>query len=160
MHNNDVNDQAYRKFVSPITDAIKKDFVQEDMGLDFGAGPGPVISRVLSDCGFHIEQYDPFFFNIPELLDRKYHYLACCEVIEHFFNPEKEFALLKKLLLSGGKLYCMTDLFSEDKIFETWYYKDDPTHVFFYQAKTLLWIKERFGFQKMETNGRLIAFCN
>ena len=159
-HNNDVEDKKYQKFVSPITSAVIRDFTQSDKGLDFGAGTGPVISKVLKDCNFDIVQYDPFFHNYPDLLEEKYNYIACCEVIEHFHNPKKEFILLKKLLLQNGKLYCMTDVYNEDINFHNWYYKNDPTHIFIYHKKTIHWIKEEIGFLNVRIEGRLITYSN
>ncbi len=158
QHNNDVEDTGYQKFVSPITSAIIRDFSTESKGLDFGAGTGPVISKLLNDQKFQIMQYDPFFHNHPELLNGQYDYIACCEVIEHFYNPNKEFQLLKKLLLPGGKLYCMTDIYDESINFEKWYYKNDPTHVFIYQTETINWIKKEFGFSNVSITGRLITW--
>lgn len=160
LHNNDVNDKKYQNFVSNITSAIMKDFTQKDKGLDFGAGTGPVISKVLNDNGFCIVQYDPFFHNYPELLNEKYDYIACCEVIEHFYNPQKEFSLLKKLLRQNGKLYCMTDIYDESIDFHKWYYKNDPTHVFIYHKNTIQWIKKEFGFLNVTIEGRLISYFN
>ena len=159
-HNNDVHDIGYQRFVSPITSAILNNFTFYDKGLDFGAGTGPVISKILKDNNYCIEQYDPYFHNKPILLTKKYNYIACCEVIEHFYNPKKEFHLLKKMLDSNGKLYCMTDIFDESIDFHQWYYKNDPTHVFIYQLKTFEWIKRKFRFTKVNIQGRLITFSN
>ena len=159
-HNNDVNDKRYQNFVSNITSAILKNFTQNDKGLDFGAGTGPVVSKVLKDSDFCIVQYDPFFHNYPILLDEKYDYIVCCEVIEHFYNPKKEFSLLKKLLQQNGKLYCMTDIYDESIDFHKWYYKNDPTHVFIYHKNTIEWIKKEFGFLNVTIEGRLITYFN
>ncbi len=159
-HNNDVEDKKYQNFVSPITSAVLRDFTQRDKGLDFGAGTGPVISKVLKDYNFDIVQYDPFFHNYPDLLERKYDYIVCCEVMEHFHNPKKEFILLKKLLLENGKLYCMTDVYNEDINFHNWRYKNDQTHTFIYHKKTIHWIKEEIGFLNVTIEGRLITFFN
>lgn len=60
-HDNDVNDKNYQGFVAPITGAVKANFTPEHRGLDFGAGAGPVVSKVLQDAGYDIEQYDPYF---------------------------------------------------------------------------------------------------
>lgn len=159
-HNNDIDDEKYQKFVSSISSAIMRDFTQKDVGLDFGAGPGPVISKVLKDNNFFIRQYDPFFHNHPELLDEKYDYIACCEVIEHFYDPAKGFRLLKKLLLHNSKLYCMTDIYDESIDFHNWYYKNDQTHVFIYHEKTIHWIKEKYEFSDVTIEGRLVTYCN
>lgn len=157
-HNNDIEDKGYQKFVSPIVNSILRDFNPNDAGLDFGAGTGPVISKMLSDSGFQIVQYDPFFHNYPDLLTRKYNYIACCEVIEHFHDPEKEFILLKELLAPGGRLYCMTDIYRDTIDFGKWYYINDPTHVFIYQEETFTWIKETLGFKNVVVEGRLVVF--
>ncbi len=158
QHNNDVNDPRYQKFVEPIVTAVLEDFTVEDHGLDFGAGTGPVISKLLKDHNYQIEQYDPFFHYNPDLLQRKYNYIVCCEVIEHFHYPKKEFELLKSLLLPEGILYCMTEIYNKDLEFDKWYYKNDPTHVFLYHDKTLEWIKEALGFSKLTIDGRLVKF--
>lgn len=158
-HNNDVFDERYQLFVSPITNAVQKDYNTNSIGLDFGAGPGPVISKVLGDNGYLLKQYDPFFSDNPEVLKVSYDYIVCCEVIEHFHSPGKEFTLLRSLLKPGGRLYCMTHLYSSEVDFGNWYYKNDNTHVFLYQHKTLQWIKNRFTFSQLSVNERLIVFC-
>ncbi len=157
-HNNDVENKGYQKFVSPITTATFRDFTQKDKGLDFGAGTGPVISKILKDNGYSIVQYDPFFHNHPEMLESKYDYIACCEVIEHFLDPKKEFLLLNNMLQLGGLLYCMTDVYEESIDFHKWYYKNDDTHVFIYHKNTIEWIKKEIGFSKVTIEGRLISF--
>lgn len=159
-HDNDVNDKRYQEFVSPVVSAVLRDFLPAHTGLDFGAGTGPVISKMLQDNNFRIAQYDPFFHNNPGLLQDRYDYIISCEVIEHFHRPAKEFDLLRSLLRHKGKLYCMTDIYREDMNFKRWYYKDDPTHVFFYMEETLVFIKESFGFSELEVHDRLIIFSD
>ncbi len=157
-HNNDENDTNYQNFVSPITNTILKDFSPQDKGLDFGSGKSSSISKVLKDHNYSIEKYDPFFHNNPELLTKKYNYIACCEVIEHFFDPAKEFELLKAMLAENGALICMTHLYNDTIDFKNWYYRRDKTHVFIYQAETIKWIKNEFGFAKVQIENRLIQF--
>ena len=156
LHNNDINDAKYQNFVTPITAAILRNNTTQHSGLDFGAGTGPVISKVLKDNHYKIEMYDPFFHNKTSLLNKKYDYIACCEVMEHFYNPEKEFEMLHNLLLPKGVLYCMTELYKDTIDFSTWHYKNDPTHVFLYRKETLDWIKSKFGFRKVHIENRLI----
>lgn len=159
-HNNDVFDKRYQNFVSPITSAILENFSKDHIGLDFGAGTGPVISKILGDNDFKIKQYDPFFHKNEKLLREKYDYIACCEVMEHFYSPKKDFGLLKNVLLKGGRLYCMTDIYDDSIDFSLWYYKNDPTHVFMYQKETIIWIKNEFRFSDVTIEGRLITFFN
>ncbi|MBS4030560.1 MAG: class I SAM-dependent methyltransferase [Clostridiales bacterium] len=158
-HNNNVNDIRYQEFVAPITTVIQNKFNKEHAGLDFGAGTGPVITKILRDSGFNIELYDPFFWNNPALLNKKYDYIACCEVIEHFRNPFKEFGLLRSLLKPNGSLYCMTKIYTENIEFQKWHYKNDPTHVFFYHEKAIAWIGSHFNFSTVSTQDRLIHFA-
>ncbi|MCW5520350.1 class I SAM-dependent methyltransferase [Aureitalea sp. L0-47] len=156
-HNNDVNDPGYQEFVSPITEAVQKYFTKGATGLDFGAGTGPVIAKVLGDHGYAIELYDPFFHPDREVLNKNYDFIVCCEVIEHFHRPQEEFLMLRRLLKPGGRLFCMTDPLPEVN-FDKWYYKDDPTHVIFYSEENLTFIKEDTGFAELITRDRLIIF--
>ena len=66
--------------------------------------------------------------------------------------------LLSKLLKDEGKLICMTSLYSESTDFDTWYYKNDPTHVFIYQKETLDFIVEACDFDHVKIRERLIVF--
>ncbi len=159
-HNNDIEDERYQTFVSPIVSSVLRDFTATCKGLDFGAGTGPVITKLLQDNKFQIAQYDPFFHNYPAILAKKYNYIICCEVIEHFHDPKKEFSLLKELLLKNGKIYCMTGIYNKSINFGNWSYKNDITHVFIYQKETFLWIKDKFGFTNVTIDGRLITFYN
>jgi SAM-dependent methyltransferase len=157
-HNNDPRDKGYQAFVSPLVNAVLNDFSPNDKGLDFGAGTGPVVSELLTGKNYHVVQYDPLFHDQRELLSGKYDYIVCCEVIEHFHHPGKEFALLRGLLHPRGKLYCMTSIYNPGIDFETWYYKNDFTHVFFYQQETILWISEKYGFTGVLTDNNLVVF--
>ena len=157
-HENDPKDARYQAFVSPITDRVLLHQVPEERGLDFGSGTGPVITEVLQHNGFDIEPYDPFFCNRPELLDRHYAYIACCEVIEHFHDPAEEFDRLNGLLEPGGRLYCMTALFDKGIDFRNWHYRRDATHVFIYRRETMDWIAAKFGFSDVVIGSRLIVF--
>jgi SAM-dependent methyltransferase len=157
-HHNDISDPGYRKFVSPIIDQVLQNYSAIDEGLDFGAGPGPVISTLLTEKGYRISQYDPFFCNKPELLVKKYDYIVCCEVIEHFHNPHKEFELLYRLMKPGGHLYCITGIYSPHIHFGSWHYIRDFTHVFIWQEKTLHWVAENLGFSSVSTDNNLVCF--
>jgi SAM-dependent methyltransferase len=158
LHKNDVHDPGYREFVSPIVNYILSRYQPQSNGLDFGAGTGPVISKMLIEKGFTINQYDPFFSNHTELLSLQFDYIVCCEVIEHFNNPNKEFMQLRSMLLPGGELICMTELLRDNIDFNDWYYKNDPTHVFFYHPKSFDYIKSEFDFSEVIIDKRLIRF--
>lgn len=157
-HNNDINDSRYQKFVEPVVLKVQERFGPEHIGLDYGAGTGPVAAKLLRDKGYSVELYDPYFWNNPKVFQKKYDFIICCEVIEHFNAPAKEFKRLRPLLNPGGALFCMTDLYSDTVNFREWYYKNDPTHVFFYHRDTLIWIKLKIGFSSLKVNRRLVQF--
>ncbi len=156
-HNNDVEDPRYQAFVAPIVDFVIANRLPTEEGLDFGSGSGPVISKLLQDKGYHIVQYDPYFANEPARLEQSYHYILSCEVIEHFFQPAIEFRRLRRLLLAGGQLICMTHLYDDRIPFTNWYYRKDPTHTFIYTAATIRYIAAHFGFDQLLLEGRLLV---
>ena len=156
-HNNDVNDPRYQQFVAPIVAAVQANFNIESKGLDFGAGTGPVITKLLEDKGYSMALWDPFFHPATVVLATTYDFIVCCEVIEHFNKPDAEFERLFNLLKPDGKLFCKTDLLPETPL-KDWYYATDPTHVIFYSEESLRWIQEHFGFSEVQIDGRLITF--
>jgi cyclopropane fatty-acyl-phospholipid synthase-like methyltransferase len=158
QHNNDIYDERYRTFVSPITKHILERYKINSNGLDYGAGTGPVISTILNENGYGINKYDPYFSPDVTVLEKEYDYIVCCEVIEHFYHPKKEFIKLKNLLKNNGELICKTDLYDENIDFSKWKYKNDPTHVFFYSRDTFEWIKQNIGFNKVSIEGRVVIF--
>lgn len=157
-HNNDVEDKRYQSFVSPIVKEVLKDYNKNHKGLDFGAGTGPVITKLLRDKGYNMKIYDPFFAKYPKALEEKYDYIVCCEVVEHFHQPREEFKLLKSILKPGGSLYIMTNIYNNNIDFQSWNYKDDITHVFLYDKKALEWIKDEFKFSYLSIEDNLIIY--
>lgn len=156
-HDNDVEDPRYQNFVSPLVDKITEQFNKDSLGLDYGSGTGPVITKMLTDLGYEVNTFDPFFDNKPHVLDLKYDYIVSCEVIEHFHTPYKEFQNLKSMLKPNGSLFLKTDVFTEDKDFHAWYYKSDETHVFFYHPETFKWLQTEFKFHDLKIDGRHIT---
>ena len=156
-HNNDVSDPRFRQFVSPLTKAVTTNHNPLERGLDFGAGVAPVITAMLREQGYAIEPYDPFFHPDHQLLASTYHYITCCEVIEHFHNPEAEFRRLHNLLKPAGILYIMTLLYDDSIDPAHWHYLRDPTHVFVYRKETIEWIANRFGYTRPEFYGRMMV---
>lgn len=157
LHNTNINDFGYLKFIKPLSNYVENNFTNSDKGLDFGCGKEGVAAEYLSSKGLSLAMYDPYFHDNKHLLNETYDFIISIEVIEHFNNPDKEFALLYKMLKNGGQLILMTDLLSEDTDFLNWYYKNDETHVFFYSPKTFIYIKEKYGFDSIAIRERLIV---
>lgn len=157
-HVSSIHDDGYYKFVSPIINEVKTHFCKGNTGLDYGCGHTPVLSEFLQREHYDMEIFDAVFFNEPSVLNRKYHFIVCCEVMEHFYQPSKDFHLLYESLLQGGKLICKTHLFETGMDFGQWYYKNDPSHVFIYQPQTIAWIKDHYQFNDVKIKDRLITF--
>jgi 2-polyprenyl-3-methyl-5-hydroxy-6-metoxy-1,4-benzoquinol methylase len=135
-HNNDIKDNEYRAFLSRLSDPLKEKISPGSNGLDFGCGTGPALADMLTQDGFKVELYDPFFFPDENALSKQYDFITCTETAEHFYDPFKEFKTLDSLLKPGGWLGVMTSFLTSDDEFENWYYRRDPTHVTFYCEKT------------------------
>ncbi|WP_158963004.1 class I SAM-dependent methyltransferase [Myroides fluvii] len=157
FHNNDVNDIGYQKFTSPITNEILARFEPNTLGLDFGCGKGPVITKQLVDRGYAVRLYDPYFHPDKSYVNQRYDYIFSCEVFEHFYHPHQEIMHLKKLLKPKGILLIMTHLYVDQVPFESWYYRKDETHVFIYTPKTFEYIAQRYHFNILNSTERLIV---
>ncbi len=158
LHQNHTEDQGYLKFVSPILESVRKGYKSDAVGLDFGCGHTPVISEVLKSENYKVDLYDPVFYPEKVFEGNAYDFIVCCEVMEHFQHPKREFHLLAQLLKPNGKLICMTSLYSDAIDFSTWYYKNDPTHVFLYRKETLAHIVRSSGFSHVKVSGSLVVF--
>jgi SAM-dependent methyltransferase len=157
-HNNDVNDLRYQNFTSPITNEILAHFKPQHLGLDYGCGTGPVISKVLRDKGYRVKLYDPYFYPGKDYLNHIYDYIFACEVFEHFRHPKQQIEKIVSLLKPGGYLLIMTHLFDSKTDFTTWYYRNDPTHVFIYTLQTVQFVAKAFALNIKKQNNRTIIF--
>ena len=135
-HNNDIEDERYKLFLSKLMNPLIKELKENSTGLDYGCGPGPALAKMLEEIGHKIYVYDPFFFPIHENLSKKYDFICCTETIEHFHDPYKEFHNFNELIINKGVIGLMTNFYTDDNLFEDWYYRKDPTHVVFYCEET------------------------
>jgi SAM-dependent methyltransferase len=157
LHENNPTDIGFQKFVSPLAQTIKNTIPEKHTGLDFGSGTGSAVGKLVREAGYNLFEYDPFFKANRSVLDSAYDFIICCEVIEHFHHPLKEFELLYSLLKPGASLFSMTNLLPERSEFPIWYYKNDLTHVLFYSIENLEWIKKKVGFSGLKIEGRVIT---
>ena len=103
---------------------------------DYGCGYAPALADILKKDGFNVELYDPFFFKNENIFCRKFNFITCSEVVEHFFKPYEEFNKIDSLLATNSWLAIMTSFMTEDYLFKNWHYRRDPTHVVFYKRIT------------------------
>ena len=156
-HNNDVHDPGYQNFVRPLVDWISTrvqktldlPWPSQACGLDFGCGPGPIMSYLLERQGYQMVPYDPFFADYPEHLNRTYDFVVACEVVEHFYEPLVSWSKMVYCLGAKSPLFIKTFLCTESIDFSQWSYRKDPTHVCFYSPVTIHWLQKYFGFSSV-----------
>lgn len=144
LHDNDPTDTRYRAFLSRLTTHLLPRLAQGASGLDYGCGPGPTVSALMQEHGYGVVNYDPLFLRVDAALDKRYDFITCTEVAEHFHDPRREFARLDALLRPGGWLGVMTGMLRRDEDFADWHYRRDPTHVVFYKPPTFAFLAEHF----------------
>ena len=156
-HENDPADARYRAFLDRLAVPLAARVAPPAHGLDYGSGPGPTLSVMLQEHGYAMAIHDPFFAPDTAPLERRYDFITCTETAEHFHAPAAEFARLDAMLAPGGWLGVMTQLYDPASVdFATWWYTRDPTHVVFYQHRTMRWIGERFAW-RVEFAGPTVA---
>ncbi len=157
-HNNDIHDPNYQKFVSPLVELVKNNFPVASRGLDFGSGTGPVLTHLLKQEGYEVLQYDVYFSAQEDVLQSEFDFIVSCEVVEHLYDPAKEFRNLAEKLKPGGWLAVMTLLYQDEDLFK-WFYSRDPTHVVFFSKPNLEWIQKNAGFSSVNIHSsRLVSF--
>ncbi len=146
-HKNDPQDRGYRDFLDRLAAPLAARLPPGARGLDYGAGPGPTLSLMMTERGFPTRIWDPFFAPDPRALEECYDFITCTETVEHLHRPGDEFHRLDALLRPGGILGVMTGILHADVDFATWWYVRDPTHVAFFAHRTLQWIAARHDWE-------------
>lgn len=146
-HENEVDDEAYRRFLSRLFVPMNSSLVAQAQGLDFGCGPGPALASMFTEAGHCMSLYDYFYQADTKVLAKHYDFISATEVVEHLHKPGLELLRLWKMLVPGGTLGLMTKLVLGKEAFSTWHYKNDPTHVCFFSRQTWHWWAREVGAQ-------------
>ena len=157
-HQNVSTDQGYLEFLGRIIRPLKPFLPKKFYALDFGCGPGPTLSLLLEEVGGIVENYDPIFFPDAHLLvPETYDVVTCTEVVEHFKNPQQDWETLTGLVKDNGLLAIMTLLFSKEIDYKSWWYKNDTTHIVFYQKETLNYLARKYNLEILYTDNKSIT---
>ncbi|MBC7428616.1 MAG: class I SAM-dependent methyltransferase [Bacteriovorax sp.] len=157
-HNNNSEDSGYVEFLRKIIPPLKLFLPKKFNALDFGCGPGPTLSLLLEEEGGMVENYDPIFFPDAHLLvPETYDVVTSTEVVEHFKTPKQDWDLLTGLVKDSGLLAVMTLFYSEEIDFKSWWYKNDATHVVFYQKKTIDYLTAEYNLEVLYTDNKSIV---
>ena len=157
-HNNSPMDKGYVDFLNQLIDPLITYLNEGDCGLDFGCGPGPAIDHILSSKGIFVDNYDPYFFNDKSLMRLQYDFVTSTEVLEHLSNPREDITKILDLVKPCGYIGIMTLIYDSRLSFGDWWYKEDPTHIMFYQNRTFQWIASWFNLDIMLVTDRVIIF--
>jgi 2-polyprenyl-3-methyl-5-hydroxy-6-metoxy-1,4-benzoquinol methylase len=89
LHRNTPADAGYRRFLSRLAQPLLERLPLASDGLDYGCGPGPVLAGMLAAAGHQVALYDPLFRDDATALARRYDFVTCTEVVEHFHEPAR-----------------------------------------------------------------------
>ena len=140
LHENDPRDPGYRRFLARLSAPLLERLPPQQMGLDFGCGPGPALAAIMAENGHRMDLYDPFYYNEPSVLEQSYDFICATEVVEHLREPERVFTDLFRMLKPGGWLGIMTKLVRSAEAFAEWHYIRDRTHICFYCRDTFVYL--------------------
>lgn len=146
LHQNTIDNEGYIRFLSGVVEIVKSRVPKGALGLDYGCGPGPVLAELLRRERYSMEIFDPFF--APKDLSAMSHafdFVTCTEAAEHFYSPGREFEAIFALLKPNGFLVLQTELVPKEISIKDWYYARDPTHVALFTDKTILYLKNQYG---------------
>lgn len=156
-HNNTLENQGYIEYLQKIKTSVFSQIpVHEDKSsikiLDYGCGPSAAFVSLLRKEGFDAYGYDPFFVEASSQEKTLFNFIFCIEVVEHFYNPLKDFTLLSDKMNKNTVLAVKTNIIPEtiddqsfNTFFSAWWYPKDSTHVSFYTKKALLYIADKVG---------------
>lgn len=144
LHQNNPEDDGYRRFLSRLTDPLIERLPLTSSGLDFGCGPGPALSAMLTEAGHTMVCYDPHYFPDYSLLESRYDFICATEVVEHLRQPSIEFERLFRIVNPGGWLAIMTKMVKNRNAFRDWHYIRDLTHICFFHQDTFVYLADHF----------------
>jgi hypothetical protein len=145
LHQNDPGDPGYRQFLSRLAMPLLARLEPGGQGLDFGCGPGPALAEWMREHGHAMDLFDPFYYDRPEVFEKRYDFICASEVLEHLRRPRFELHRLFGLLKSNGHLGLMTKLVIDRDAFRRWHYIRDPTHICFYSRRTFAFLGKAWG---------------
>ncbi len=158
LHNNSPDDEGYKGWLESFIRQAVIPYYRSGRILDFGSGPRPVLSDILMEKGYPVLSYDPFFSpSWPE--GESCSLILLCEVLEHIFDPVKAFRLLSRIAAPDARLAVRTEFLSlpTSESFGKWWYKEDMTHVRFYNESSLRKLAEKSGWELVHQDGRSLA---
>ena len=147
LHENDLFDPGYRRYLEHFLENAVVPLVPSDTHiLDFGSGPTPALTELLSRRGYPTACYDRYFAPDSSVLERRYGAIVALEVIEHIYDAAETFMRILTALAPSGYLIVHTRVYpASPSEFSHWWYRGDPTHVVFYAIETFQWFARTYN---------------
>ena len=105
-----------------------------------------------------MDLYDKFYARNQSVFEKSFDFITLTEVLEHLSNPVFELERLASILKPKGILGVMTQILKQDIDFKSWYYKNDPSHIGFYNEKSLTDLAALLGLEITQFSDRVIFF--
>ena len=105
-----------------------------------------------------MDLYDKFYARDQSVFEKTFDFITLTEVLEHLCNPVFELERLTSILKPKGILAVMTQTLAQDVDFESWYYKNDPSHIGFYNDKSLKGLASLLELEITKFSDRVIFF--
>jgi len=149
LHHNDPAEPGYRAYLSSfIEEALAPRLEAGADILDFGSGPTPALSVLLDERGYRAVPVDPYFEPSASWRRREWKAIALHEVAEHLRFPARTLSALARRLAPGGVLAIRTRFAPENgREFESWWYRQDITHLGFFRPASFRLLAERLGLE-------------
>lgn len=159
LHDNSQRSKGYEAFLSRLIEPINSHLPKTAAGLDFGEGPYPMLRELFQEAGFtNISGFDPYFNPDSGVLNQKYDFITCCEVIEHMSKPSIQIKDLIAMVNKRGILIFSTGVFNSEIDFSSWHYINDETHINIFSQKTFEYIGQVLDLEIIEQDLDLIVF--
>lgn len=141
MHDNSEANDGYVRFLQIVAEMVIATTPAAGSVLDFGCGKNAVLEGIIKrQCSLKCDSYDPQFNRIIDFSGKKYDTIVVCEVIEHLRNLQEELVLINKLVKTGGKMIIRTQKYGSMEVFPAWWYRQDTTHINFFNDTTLSFV--------------------
>jgi len=160
LHENNIADKGYRKFLSRLSDPLLNRLNPGLRGLDFGCGPGPALAVIMKEAGHTVDLFDLYYYPDESIFENTYDFITTTEVVEHLKNPHLVFDQLFQMLKPGGFLGIMTKLVTDYDAFCKWHYIQDKTHISFFSRETFYYLAEKYSVEIEFTGRDVIILCN
>ena len=155
LHENEENDEGYQAYFQRFIDFVLPLVKNPQNALDFGCGASSLLSKMFVKNGIKCDFYDPIYHPDSTYKQKSYDLIVSTEVFEHLHDPKKVFEHLLGRLNRGGYLAIQTQFHDHDiEHFLRWYYRLDPTHIFFFAPKTFRYLSELHNCRYIGDNGK------